>query len=50
MKMQTAVENERFAGGFHSITFEARNLQSGVYFYRIEAGSFKAVKKLILTQ
>jgi len=34
--------------GYYSVDFDGTNLSSGVYFYRIEAGSFKDVKKFIL--
>ncbi len=34
--------------GYHTINFNADNLASGVYFYRIKAGSFVSVKKLML--
>jgi len=34
--------------GFKSIEFNAANFSSGVYFYRIEAGKFNAVKKMVL--
>jgi Peptidase family C25/Secretion system C-terminal sorting domain len=34
--------------GKHQVKFDAANLPSGVYFYRIEAGNFVQTKKLIL--
>ncbi len=34
--------------GNHSITFNASNLSSGIYLYRIESGSFVKTKKMIL--
>ena len=37
-----------FSAGNHSINYKATNLPSGVYFYRIEAGSFVQSKKMIL--
>lgn len=40
--------NEVKTPGQYTVTFNARDLASGVYFYRINAGNFNAVKKLIL--
>jgi hypothetical protein len=37
-----------FAAGYHKIHFDASRLASGVYFYKLEAGSFTNVKKLML--
>lgn len=34
--------------GMHSVQFDAGNLASGVYFYRLESGSFVATRKLLL--
>jgi hypothetical protein len=34
--------------GLHSTTFDAKGLASGVYFYRITAGNFVSVKKMML--
>ena len=36
------------AAGNHAINFNASSLSSGTYFYRIEAGEFKATKKMSL--
>jgi hypothetical protein len=38
------------AAGQHSVQFSARNLASGVYFYRINAGEFSSVKKMLLVK
>jgi hypothetical protein len=40
--------NERQNAGNHSVQFNASNLPSGVYFYRIEAGTYHDAKKLLL--
>ncbi len=40
--------NERRNGGNYSIKFNASNLTSGIYYYRLTAGNFTSVKKLIL--
>ncbi|MGE5812305.1 MAG: T9SS type A sorting domain-containing protein [Ignavibacteria bacterium] len=34
--------------GRHEITFNAKNLSSGMYFYRIKAGNFVKTMKMIL--
>ncbi len=43
----TLVNGQRTAGE-HSVTFDASRLPSGVYFYRLQAGSYTATKKLML--
>jgi photosystem II stability/assembly factor-like uncharacterized protein len=40
--------DETKAAGVYTVQFDAGDLASGVYFYRIEAGSFAGVKKLVL--
>ena len=40
--------NEEEQAGYHEVKFDGSNLASGVYFYRIQAGSFIQTKKLVL--
>ncbi len=40
--------NKAMKAGYHKVEFNAQNLSSGIYFYRIEAGEFQDVKKMIL--
>ncbi len=41
------VENNMRVGEY-SVKFNVENLSSGIYFYRIEAGSFSAIRKMVL--
>jgi hypothetical protein len=40
--------NEEKPTGIYEVSFNASNLSSGVYFYRINAGDFNSTKKMIL--
>jgi hypothetical protein len=42
------IENKVLPAGNHSIEFNASNLNSGVYLYRLKAGSKTLTKKLTL--
>ena len=44
----TLVNGTTLGEGVHGVTFDAHNLASGVYFYRISAGDFTSVKKMML--
>jgi len=44
----TTLVNQTMNAGSYSVDFDASNLQSGIYFYRLQAGEFTAVKKLVL--
>ena len=42
------IVSEELSAGKHSVQWNARDLPSGIYFYRMQAGSFSATKKLLL--
>lgn len=44
----TTLVDESISAGFHSTRFDASQLSSGVYIYRIQAGSFVQTKKMLL--
>ena len=44
----TVVLNEEKESGFHTVDFNAASLPSGVYFCRLQAGSFLQTRKMIL--
>jgi hypothetical protein len=46
-KVAILIDREQNAGKYN-IPFDANSLASGVYFYRIEAGTFNEIKKMML--
>ena len=44
----TALFNEVKPTGEHEVEFKAKDLPSGIYFYKLQAGSFVQTKKMIL--
>jgi hypothetical protein len=40
--------NTKMTAGSHDVTFDASALPSGIYFYRIQAGEFSQVRKMML--
>ena len=48
-QIETFVDEEKLAGTYE-LTWSAANLPSGVYFYRLKAGSFIETKKMILAK
>ena len=42
--------NETKEAGYYSINFDASKFSSGMYFYKLQAGSFVQTKKIILTK
>jgi hypothetical protein len=46
-KVATLIDGFQTAGS-HQVTFNAASLASGIYMYRLSAGSFMQVKKMLL--
>ncbi|MBP9096712.1 MAG: T9SS type A sorting domain-containing protein, partial [Ignavibacteria bacterium] len=42
--------NQTQDAGFYAVKFDASKLSSGIYFYKIQAGDFNAVKKFMLVK
>ena len=42
--------NEEKEAGYHSVDFNASELPSGVYLYKLQVGSYVETKKMILTK
>lgn len=48
-EVATLVNEEKPAGNYE-VEFNASNFSSGVYFYRLQAGSFSDTKKFVMTK
>lgn len=48
-EVATVFEGKKNAGS-HSVSFNAYGLNSGVYFYKIQAGNFSQVKRMVLVK
>jgi len=48
-EVMTLVNGKQDAGSYN-LNFNASNLSSGVYFYRLQAGSFVQTKKMMLVK
>lgn len=42
--------NGQLAAGSHSVVWNANNLTSGAYFYKIQAGAYSEIKKMLLVK
>jgi hypothetical protein len=49
-KLVKTLFNKHKNAGYHSIEWNARDIGSGIYFYRIKAGNYSKVKKFLLVK
>ncbi len=49
-KVKTLVDNKKISAGLHSVTLNAKDMPSGVYFYKLEAGNHSITKKMLLVK
>ena len=47
-RVVSSLVNDQLSAGSYSVNFNAEKLSSGIYFYKLSAGSFSEVKKLTL--
>lgn len=47
-RVATLIDGQQMVSGAHTVNFDASMLSSGLYIYRIEAGSFSSSKKMML--
>ena len=44
----TTLLDKTVSSGHHEISFDGKDLSAGLYFYRLDAGDFTAVRKMML--
>jgi len=49
-RVVSTLVNERKDAGMYNVAFDASNISSGVYFYKVEAGDFSSIKKMVLVK
>jgi hypothetical protein len=47
-KVVAELMNGTYSAGVHKVNFNAINLSSGIYFYKLTAGEFSSTRKLML--
>ncbi|RMF65269.1 MAG: T9SS C-terminal target domain-containing protein [Calditrichaeota bacterium] len=47
-RVASLLHGEIFAAGEHTLRFDGAGLANGIYYYRLQAGDFRAVRKMIL--
>ena len=49
-KVATLINNDKLDRGWHSVTYRAENLPSGMYFYKIQVDELKRIRKFVLVR
>ncbi|MBI5404465.1 MAG: choice-of-anchor D domain-containing protein [Ignavibacteriae bacterium] len=49
-EIATPIDNEKHTAGTYEISWDASKYPSGVYFYKMKAGDFSAVKRMVLVK
>jgi len=49
-EVATLAENVKYEEGRHTLVFDASGLGSGLYFTRLQAGSYSSVRKMVLVR
>lgn len=49
-KLVSTLVDGKLPAGYHQARWDGRNLPSGVYFYRLDAGTFSATRKLVVVR
>ena len=49
-EIKTLINNEEMESGTYEIDFDANNLNSGIYFYKLTTNNFSEMKKMILVK
>ena len=49
-RIKTLVDNEEQQPGYYQVIFNAANIASGVYFYRLQAGGYTEIKRMVLVR
>jgi len=47
-QLVSILEDDFQQAGYHTIPFNPRQLPSGAYFYKLPAGNFQSIKRMLL--
>ncbi|HXX64053.1 MAG TPA: T9SS type A sorting domain-containing protein, partial [Bacteroidota bacterium] len=49
-QLVSTLVNEEQQAGYHEVKFDGSNIASGVYLYRIQAGDFRQVRRMLVVK